>query len=183
MFAITRLPLTAIILATSLVGVPTLAQNSVTSPPADSGPATQPPIGPRQGPGYGMGPGMMAGSWTMDRDLASLKTELHITQTQEAAWKAYADIVSGVGEQLRALHQKMFEAMGTASWEERRGLMNEMFQTRQRALDTVHAAAVKLGAVLDPTQTAEAQRDLPGLGYGPGMMGGYGYCAGPRTSP
>jgi LTXXQ motif family protein len=119
----------------------------------------------------GGGPGMMGGSWNTGSYLDSLKTQLGITENQEPAWKDYADTVSGVGEQMQGLHQSMFEAMGTASWQESRDMMNQMFQARQQAFDTVHAAADKLMPALDPAQRGKAQRSLPGLAYGRGMMG------------
>ena len=50
-------------------------------------------------------------------------------------------------------------------------MMNQMFQARQQAFDTVHEAADKLTAVLDPAQREKAQRSFPGLAYGRGMMG------------
>lgn len=152
-------------------------------------PATGPGRGPGDGPGYGMrggggpgmmgggpgmmggGGGMMGGSWTTGSYLDSLKSQLKITAKQEPAWKDYADIVSGVGEQMQALHQSLFDSMGTASWQERRDMMNRMFQARQQSFDTVHEAAGKLMAALDPAQKATAQRYLPGLAYGHGMMG------------
>ena len=155
-------------------------------------PATGPGRGPGGGPGYGMmgggpgggpgmmgggpgmmggGGGMMGGSWTTGSYLDSLKSQLKITANQEPAWKEYADIVSGVGQQMQALHQSLFDSMGTASWQERRDMMNRMFQARQQSFDTVHEAADKLVAALDPAQKATAQQYLPGLAYGHGMMG------------
>jgi hypothetical protein len=136
----------------------------------------QPPVG--RGPGMmgagmmggGMGPGMMGGYWNTASYLDGLKTRLGITAGQEPAWKDYSDTVTGVGEQMQALHQTMFEAMGTASWQERRDLMNSMFQSRQQASDSVHQAATKLMAILDPVQKARAQQILPGLAYRHGMM-------------
>lgn len=131
----------------------------------------QPPGG--RGPGMmggGMGPGMMGGYWNTASYLDRLKTRLDITPSQAPAWKDYSDTVTGVGEQMQALHQTMFEAMGTASWEERRDLMNSMFQSRQQASDTVHQAATKLMAALDPVQKTRAQQILPGLAFGHGMM-------------
>ena len=134
-----------------------------------------------RGPGImGGGQGMMGGAWNTGSYLDSLKTELGITASEEPAWKEYADTVSGVGEQMQGLHQTMFEAMGTASWQERRDMMNQMFQARQQAFNTVHDAAAKLISALDPTQKTKAQRLLPGFGYGPGMMGWRGPAAGPR---
>jgi hypothetical protein len=136
----------------------------------------QPPVG--RGPGMmgagmmggGMGPGMMGGYWNTASYLDGLKTRLGITAGQEPAWKDYSDTVTGVGEQMQALHQTMFEAMGTASWQERRDLMNSMFQSRQQASDSVYQAATKLMAILDPVQKARAQQILPGLAYRHGMM-------------
>lgn len=138
---------------------------------------------PAGGPGPGMmgrggpgmmgrgGPGMMGGYWNTGTYLDNLKSQLAITPSEEPAWKDYADTVSGVGEQMQGLHQTMFESMGTASWQERRNLMNQMFQARQQAYDTVHDAATKLLPALDPAQKTKAQSILPGLAYGPGMMG------------
>jgi hypothetical protein len=145
-------------------------------------PATGPGRGPAGGPGAGMmgGGGMMGGSWSTGTYIDSMKTELGITADQEPAWKDYADTVSGVGEQMKGQHQTMFEAMGTASWQERRDMMNGMFQARQQAFETVHEAAGKLMSVLNPAQKAKAQKILPGLAYGPSMMGRRGPASGPR---
>ena len=125
------------------------------------------------GSGHGMmaGPhGMMGGQWDAGSYLAALETQLAITPAQESAWKDYADTVSGLTQQMQGLHQSMFESMGTASWQERRTMMNQMFQARQQAIDTVHEAATRLMAALDPSQRSKAQSILPGFGYRRGMM-------------
>jgi hypothetical protein len=130
------------------------------------------------GPG-GMGPGMMgrgSGPWFHDTDAASyldrLKADLDITATQEPAWNAYAETVRGAAAQMQGVHQTMYEAMGTASWQERRDMMNRMFQARQQTFDTVHDAAEKLLPALNPAQQTKAAGELPGLvARGPGMMG------------
>lgn len=150
-------------------------------------PSTMGP-GPGRGPGMmGGGPGMTGGGpWMMGgfgdtgSYLASLKAELGISANQEAAWKDYADTVSGVRAQMQGLHQTMFDSMGTASWEERRDMMNRTFQARQQAFDSVHEAAEKLMTVLTPAQRTKAQSSLPGLAFGPGMMGRRGRGASPR---
>jgi hypothetical protein len=138
----------------------------------------QPTVGPgpgmmgNRGPGMMGGPGgIMGGNWNTSSYLEGLKTQLAITPNEEAAWKEYADTGSGVGEQMQGLHQTMFDSMGTASWQERRNLMNQMFQARQQAFDTVHEAATKLMSALNPSQKVKAQSILPGLAYGRGMMG------------
>ena len=152
------------------------AAGAAAQPPTGRGPGG--PYGPGMmgggggGPGMmGGGPGMMGGYWNTGSYLAALKTQLGITPAEEPAWKEYTDTVSGVGEQMQGLHQTMFESMGTASWPERQNLMNQMFQARQHAFDTVHEAATKLLASLDPSQKAKAQSILPGLAYRRGMMG------------
>ena len=124
--------------------------------------------------GQGMmgGPGgMMGRNWNTASYLDGLKTQLGIRPNQEQEWKEYADTVSGVGEQMQGVHQTMFESMGTASWQERRNLMNQMFQAQQQAADTVHEAATKLLAALDPAQKTRGQALLPGLAYRGGIMG------------
>jgi LTXXQ motif family protein len=104
--------------------------------------------------------------------LTALKADLGITPAQEPAWKEYADTVTGVVEQMQGVHQTMYEAMGTATWQERRDMMNRMFDARQQGFDTVHAAAEKLMASLDTSQRTKAATRLPGLaGPGRSMMG------------
>ena len=106
--------------------------------------------------------------------LAALKADLGITPAQEPAWNEYVETVKSVAVQMQGTHQTMYEAMGNASWQERRDMMNRMFETRQQAFDTVHAAADKLLASLDAAQQKKAANRLPGLvGLGRGMMGGY----------
>ncbi len=168
-----------IVVGVTFLGLAGLAGLAAAQPMGGSGPMGRPGLGPMGGAGGGpgrgmMGGGMMGGAWNTGSYLDSVKTELGITAEQEPAWKAYADTVSGVGEQMQGLHQTMFDAMGTASWQERRDMMNTMFQARQQAFDSVHEAAGKLETALTPAQKAKAQRILPGLGYGRGMMGGYG---------
>ena len=121
--------------------------------------------------GHGWGYGDPAGY------LNDLKTAIGITAMQEPAWTEYASSVKGAAEEMQGVHRSMYEAMGTANWEERRDMMNRMFQARQQTFATVHTAAEKLLPVLDPDQRARAELRLPGLvrpGYGmtePGRMG------------
>jgi hypothetical protein len=112
-------------------------------------------------------------TWDLAAYLAALKEKLGITARQEPAWTAYADTVNGVGGQMQAAHRIMFEAMGTASWQERQTMMNQMFEARQQAFQMVHEAALKLLPELTPAQRAQAQGALPGLGHGPRVRPGY----------
>ncbi len=118
----------------------------------------------------GQGGGMMGG-WNTASYLDRLKTRLAIRPEQEAAWKEYADTVDSAGSQMQAMHKAMFESMDTATWEERRTQMNQMFQARQQAFDMVHQAATKLLPSLDEKQKTQAQSILPGLSVHHRMMG------------
>jgi len=155
-------------------GVATVAVGQPANGPGPGGPGYGMMGGGGGGPGRGMmggGGGMMGYAWNTGSYLESLKSQLGITAKQEPAWKDYADTVSGVGERMQGLHQTVFDSMGTASWQERRNMMNQMFQARQQAYDTVHEAADKLLPALSPAQKSIAQNVLPGLPYGRGMMG------------
>jgi hypothetical protein len=134
---------------------------------------SQPMMGSRgMGPGMmGQGAGPMRGFGDPAAYLDSLKTDLKITAAQEPAWNEYATAVKGMAGQMQGVHQTMYDSMGTATWQERRDMMNRMFEVRQQSFDTVHTAAEKLLPALDATQKAKAERSLPGLA-GPGMMMG-----------
>ncbi len=156
-----------------------------------SGPGAGPGPGPGMGRGAGMGMlggggpggGMMGGMADPAGYLASLKVQLGITEAQTAAWTAYADTVTGTAGQMQGMHQTMWDSMQTANWQERRNMMNTMFEARQQAFATVHDAATKLLTDLTPAQREQAVTMLPGLaarggrgrgmgrGMGPGMMG------------
>ena len=120
------------------------------------------------------GGGMMGGRWNAAGYLDSVKSELAITPAQEPAWKEYAQTVGGVAEQMQGVHQTMYDAMGTATWQERRDMMNTMVAARQQAFDQVHAAAEKLLPALTGEQRAKAETTLPGLAANRGMMRGRG---------
>ena len=155
--------------------------------------------GPGAGMGAGRGPGMMGGRGgrmmgarmgmggyrNAPGYLADLKAQLGITKVQAPAWQEYADTVSGTATQMQGLHQSMYQSMAGATWAERRARMNTMFQARQQAFETVHAAAEKLLPALSPQQRDTAAYILPGL-RGPGPMGGgmgRGMMGGPGAPP
>ena len=173
-----------------------------------SGPMGGPTGGAGPGAGMGGGPGpgimggrggrMMGGGIGMGRGyrnapgyLADLKAQLGVTQEQAPAWQAYADTVSDMATQMQGLHQSMYQSMAGATWAERRERMNVMFQARQQAFETVHAAAQKLLPALSAQQRTTAAYILPGLrgpgpmggGMGRGMMGGPGAPPPPAASP
>lgn len=159
--------MTSIVRRRFLLGV-ALAGLAVPAALAQPGPGPgRPGMGGGMMGGGRMGGGMMGGGWDTASYLDRLKGELAITPAQEPAWKDYAETVTGHAETMQALHQTMYESMGTASWEERRNMMNAMFEAREEARKDVRAAADKLLVQLDPAQRRRAERDLPGLGYGP----------------
>ena len=128
---------------------------------------------------HGADAGMMRHHDWSHSDLASyltaLKADLGVTPAQEPAWSEYAETVKSVAAQMQGTHQTMYEAMGSASWQERRDMMNRMFEARQQAFNTVHTAAEKLLASLDASQQKKATSWLPGLaGPGHSMMGSHG---------
>lgn len=161
-----------ILAAIPAVAVAATAALAQPGPGMGPGPGGGGPMG--GGPGMmgggmmGGGPGMMGG-WNTTTYLDRLKERLSITEKQQEAWKAYADTVSGIGEQMQALHQTMWESMPTASWEERQTQMNTMFEARQQAAKTVHEAALTLMPALTPEQQKQAENILPGLGGRFGM--------------
>jgi protein CpxP len=133
-------------------------------------PAQAQPMGPR-GPGGGAGAGMGRQGVMMNDPagyLDGLKAQLKISPAQEGAWATYATAVKDHAAQMQAAHKTMFEAMGTATWQERRDMMNNMFATRQQAMTAVHDAANKLMEALTAEQRRQAAGILPGMG-GPGM--------------
>jgi hypothetical protein len=132
------------------------------------------PGGGMRGPGMGMGRGMMAFG-DVDAYTASLKAQLGITAAQERPWNDYAAVLKDAAGHIQGVHQTMWDAMGTATWQERQDMMNRAFEQRQSAFDTVHAAALKLEPSLTPAQRNQAASMLPGLRVGgPGMGPGRG---------
>ena len=169
-----------------LFGLSLLCGADAIAQPAPGGPGPGPGMMSR-GPGPGMGMKRGAGPWSEYRDPAAyldgLKGELGITAAQEPAWTAYATTVTSTAEQMRAAHRTIWEAMATATWQERRDMMNNMFRSKTQAFDTVHTAAEQLLPALTPSQRARAQERLPGLVFAPRGMRGPWAGRGPRVAP
>jgi len=124
--------------------------------------AAHDPAGPGRGP-IAPNPGAVDSAWNTGSYLAALKSELGITARQEAAWKDYAGATLSAGTEVQDQQSMISAAMRSASWPERRNMMNQMLQARQPAFDTVHQAASRLVPALDPDQQARARSILPGL--------------------
>ncbi|MBN8930225.1 MAG: Spy/CpxP family protein refolding chaperone [Rhodospirillales bacterium] len=136
--------------------------------PGGMGPGGMGPGGMGPGGMRGGGPGGMRGGGLGHMTdpagyLASLEQQLAITPAQKPAWDEYAQTVTGVATQMQGVRETMWQAMPTASWEERQTMMNQMFQARQDSYATVHAAAQKLTEALTPAQRNKAAGLLPGL--------------------
>ncbi len=114
--------------------------------------------GPRMGRGPGLGR-MVDPSGYLD----GLKSQLGITAAEATAWDAYAEVVKGHATQMQDLHRTMWDAMPTASWQERRDMMNRAFEARQQSFAAVHDAALKLEPTLTAEQRKTAAGILPGL--------------------
>lgn len=164
--------LTSLAATLLLLGGTTLALAQQAPPPGGTGMGGGMGHGAMGGAGMGMGHGMMGAGFQDPADyLNALKADLAITPKQETAWKEYADTVEGVATQMQGAHQMMYDAMGTATWEERRDMMDRMFEARQQAMTTVHEAAHNLLPALSPHQRRLAATSLPGLRvHGRGMM-------------
>ncbi len=167
------------------IGPGPMGSGPMGSGPMGPGPMSPGPMGPGpmgSGPGGGPGGGPRGGMMrhgAMLNDPASyldaLKARLAITPGQEGAWDTYAGTVKDAAAQMQAMHQSVYEAMGTATWQERRDMMDRMFASRQQAMTTVHDAAGKLMEALTPAQRTQAAGILPGLGGGRGPMMGRGW--------
>jgi hypothetical protein len=95
--------------------------------------------------------------------LDGLKAQLGITTIQVTAWDVYAEVVRGEAAQMQDLHRTVWDAIPTATWQERQDMMNRMFSARQQASAAVHEAALKLEPALTAEQRTKATAILPGL--------------------
>jgi hypothetical protein len=131
----------------------------------------------------GMGPGMMKGkgsrmhgargAFADPAQIDTLKGELGITATQEAAWGKYAKTVQDVAAAMKTARESIDpSAVSGMSPSERFAFVSKMREQGQKQFEAVRTAANELLAVLDDTQKAKANTILPGLAFGPGPMWG-----------
>ncbi len=139
------------------------------------------------GTGMGMGPGMgMQQAGTPEQmaaavatRLGDLKATLKITPAQEAAWSAYAAVVTRHAEARNAMHTAMQAQMQATSGaaQDPSALHNTMLALQQQQQTERSDALKSLYAALTPEQQAVADRTLPGPmggGMGSGMGAGMG---------
>jgi len=120
-----------------------------------------------------MGPGMMQGGAAQTpfdpARLATLKTELAITNAQETAWTKYTtavqDAATAMGTTRANVDPNTVRNMTPA---DRFAFVSKIREQAQARFTAVQTAANELLAVLDDTQKTKARNILPGLAFGPG---------------
>jgi hypothetical protein len=130
----------------------------------------------------GHGPGMMKGMGSMmhgrgaladPAQLDTLKGELGITTTQEAAWDKYAKTVQDAAAAMKTARESVDpSAVAGMSPADRFAFATKMREQGQKQFEAVRTAANELLSALDETQKAKANTILPGLAFGPGPMWG-----------
>jgi hypothetical protein len=111
--------------------------------------------------------GMMAGANAtpeIEDRVASLKTELAITDTQNDVWTAYAAAFKKDLESMRTAHETMMKTMGAQSPVQRLDRHLTMMEGRVTALKEVKPALANLYAALDDNQKKAANKLLTGMG-------------------
>lgn len=123
-----------------------------------------------QQPGSGPGAMMLGGPMTggpgryIEGRLAFLKTELGITQKQDALWNAYAEAARSAAASMQAMHDQMMSGGMPATPPERMLLHNQMMSAQLDASTTVQKVFVPLYDALSPEQKKVADALM-------GMMG------------
>ncbi len=140
------------------------------------------------GPGMGWGghmggygpQGMMGNGYgyanpgaAIEGRLAETKAQLHISDKQEAAWKAYAEQVTAQAESMQAWHAAMWNtAQATAP--ERLAQRDALMKQRLAQHEAMTAAFNDLYKALSPEQRAIADQGFLAMGPGPRGPGGPG---------
>ncbi len=120
------------------------------------------------GPGYGMGPQGAFGACAGDADdgLAGLKTELGITAKQDPAWQAFVKNATQQTESRKAAFDKMQKAQRAGSAPERLAQQADLMKQRQAEMEVNAAALKNLYATLTPEQKVIADQRFGGFGPG-----------------
>lgn len=120
------------------------------------------------GPGQGMGPQAMFAFCAGDADesLAALKTELGITAKQDPAWQAFVKNAAQQNESRKVAFDKMQKVQSAGSAPEVLALQAELMKQRQVEMEVNAAALKNLYAALTPEQKVIADQRLGGFGPG-----------------
>ncbi len=119
------------------------------------------------GPGYGMGPQAMWGGnfGNADENLASLKSQLAVTEKQEGAWQSFAKNAKQQSEARQAWFAKMQQAHSAGSAPEFAAQQAEFMKQREAEMQANATALKDLYAALTPEQKQIADQSFGG--YGP----------------
>ena len=150
-----------------------------------------PGMGPGSGPAMGGGRmgGMMGGPADPTAHLESLKARLGIRADQEAAWTAYAKIVTDNAAERRRVHDNVDrDAVHKMTPAERQSFRDSMMKQHDADFAKVKSAAETLLATLDDNQKTRARQTLPGLAdagaaHGRGEGRGHGMRHGMMDGP
>lgn len=105
---------------------------------------------------------------TVDTYLDGLGRQMSITPQQKKAWDHYAATLTNAGAQMKHEHHAKMAAMRSASWPERRKLVDQMVGGHRNIASSVHKAATDLWQTMDAEQRQKAKNILPGLAVPPG---------------
>lgn len=134
--------------------------------------------GPMSGPMMGLGTDAMIDR--IDGRLAFLKTELKVTEAQEAAWKEFEEAVRSTARTHNDMMRSMMEEFQNGefldkSLIDRLTLQETHLEARLEQVRTVKGATEKLYALLSDEQKEVADETvLPMMGMGMGRMRGFG---------
>lgn len=117
------------------------------------------------GPGQGMGSQAMFGACVgnADEGLTGLKTELGITAKQDAAWQAFVKNAAQQNENRKAPFDKMRNAKSAGSAPEVLAQQAEIMKQRQAEMEANAAALKNLYATLTPEQKVIADQRFGGF--------------------
>lgn len=157
---------TTLFATTALVA--TLAAAGAAFAHSDMGRGMGQGMGPGTGMGmsHGMGMGPSMHGAPAATNLADVKTTLKITAEQDAAWAAYAAVVTRHTDARNNLHEKMqaLHADPKATSPDRSAMQETMLKFRQDMQAQRTAALKDLYAVLTPEQKTLADQNLGGMG-------------------
>jgi len=109
--------------------------------------AMEPPMGPHNG---------IAGFQHIEGQIAFYKAELHITDTQNALWNAFADVLRSGAKQLETAYLTMMLSDGLPSVPDQFAKRRQLLMAELDSLQSIEPAARKLYDVLSPEQKKRA---------------------------
>jgi hypothetical protein len=115
-------------------------------------------------------PGMMPGAM-MEGRLATLKTELGVTDAQLPQWNAFADALRSRVTAMQGMRARMMPQGTTASWPERLAQHEQRLSAHLDAMKAMEGPVQALWDSLSAEQQRKAEELMPGPMGMMGMMG------------